>query len=991
MKSDPWKHAVRSFSLAEQHNLESVFTQSNGYLGIRGYAEEGITGAGSDPMQFVAGYFDRSPITRNTMVNMPTLRRIRIQLDGEKLDLGTGAVKDYRRTLDLRNAVSARAFTWTSPRGQVTKISFTSFLSYPRRHIHLTEITFQPVNWSGRVVLEDVFDGTGQTLHQTHFKVTGHGDLKNGHYCEIRTLTSRLNAVLACAYETIRPLEQTASMRDGSVVGKGLAFDVQRGKATRLRRYLAVATDFDRDAGQQELRARTLGYLSQAMRRGADALRKEQDDAWKKLWAMANVTIEGDSEREFKLRFSIFEMLQAYRPGDPRLSIGAKFLSGEHYSGHYFWDTDNFLTPFYLLTMPEAAQNLVEYRVRNLKGALLKAKSKKFKGAFYPWEACPMDGQENCPEWWQDKAATKPVYIPCGNIELHINAAVALAASHYLNVAGRTKPERKDIHRMLVEIARFWASRGAWEKGRYVIKNVIGPDEYHEYVDDNAYTNHTARWSIQKALLLVGAADNQLSAGRAAELQCCSSGAPSPEVLRKLGVTAKDVVAWQKIVAGIELGYDKARGILAQDRTFLSLPELDRSKFKPVIPLFRQGLSMEEIGHLQAIKQADVLALFHQLPFTYDFALMQRCWNYYEPRTVHDSNLSAGSHAVVSALLGRPADFQKYYDKVLNLDIGGESYNVVDGLHAANAGNAWSATIMGAAGIRWTQDALCCTPQLLAGWKSLRFSLIYRGRHLAFCLDRKNVTITCAKGRAMRLIVAGQLREVSGKAQPVRVSREPVAVVFDLDGVLVDSAVCHYRAWKKIADELGVKFDEKKNDLLRGVSRRESMMILLEGQLELPEDKLEFYMTKKNELYKQLVNEAGEELLLPGVKPFLSRLRTAGVKLAVGSSSKNTPALLKQAGLDQHYFDAVADGNDIVNSKPHPEVFLLAALRMGVKPGRCLCVEDAPAGIEAGHRAGMKTLGIGPADLGQRTWHRASIAETTPEDVFSFLAELGRT
>ena len=441
---------------------------------------------------------------------------------------------------------------------------------------------------------------------------------------------------------------------------------------------------------------------------------------------------------------------------------------------------------------------------------------------------------------------------------------------------------------------------------------------------------------------------------------------------------------------GIELGHDKAHGILAQDRTFLSLPELDRSKFKPVIPLFRQGLSMEQIGHLQAIKQADVLALFHQLPFTYDYALMHRCWDYYEPRTVHDSNLSAGSHAVVAALLGRKDDFQKYYDKVLNLDIGGESYNVVDGLHAANAGNAWSATVMGAAGIRWTEDALCCTPQLLPGWKSLRFSIIYRGRQLAFCIDGKNVTITCAKGRAMRLIVAGQLREVGAKAQTVKISREPVAVVFDLDGVLVDSAVCHYRAWKTIADELGVQFDEKKNDLLRGVSRRESMMIMLEGQMELPEDKLEFYMTKKNELYKQLVNESGEALLLPGVKPFLSRLRAAGVKLAVGSSSKNTPALLKQAGLDHHYFDAVADGNDIKNSKPHPEVFLLAAKRMGVKPTRCLCVEDAPAGIEAGHRAGMKTLGIGTADLGRCTWHREAIASTTPEDVFSFLAELGR-
>jgi beta-phosphoglucomutase len=665
---------------------------------------------------------------------------------------------------------------------------------------------------------------------------------------------------------------------------------------------------------------------------------------------------------EFKLRFSIFQMLQAYRPGDSRLSIGAKFLSGEHYSGHYFWDTDNFLTPFYLLTMPEAAQDLVEYRVRNLEGARAKARGKKFRGAFYPWEACPVDGRENCPEWWKDKAAQEPVYIPCGNIELHINAAVALSAARYLQVAGRPRPSRSRLHRMLVEIARFWASRGAWENGRFSIKNVIGPDEYHEYVDDNAYTNHTARWCLQKALSLPG--------------------------LRGLGVTAREEAAWRKIVDKIELGYDAARGILAQDRTFLSLPELDRSKFKPVIPLFRQGLSMEEIGRLQAIKQADVLALFHQLPFTYDHALMQRCWDYYEPRTVHDSNLSAGSHAVVAALLGRVPEFRTYYDKVLNLDIGGESYNVVDGLHAANAGNAWSATIMGAAGIRWTDDALCCTPRLLPEWRSLRFPLVYRGRRLDFRLDRRSVTVTCAGGRPLRLVISGQQHVIGGKAQVLRVSREPVAVVFDLDGVLVDSAVCHFRAWKKIADELGVKFDERRNDLLRGVSRRESLMILLDGQLELSEDKIQLYMAKKNDLYKQLVNEAGEELLLPGVKPFLSRLRAAGIKLAVASSSRNTPDLLKQAGLDRYYFDAVADGNDIRKSKPHPEVFLLAARRLGVRPNRCVCVEDAPAGIEAGRRAGMKTLGIGPAELGRCDWRRPSIAALTAEEMFGFLSNL---
>lgn len=960
---NPWLHQISGLSPADCHNLESVFTQSNGYLGIRGYEEEGVTGAGSDPMQFIAGFFARSPVTRNTMVNIPTLRRIRITLDGESLDPGTGKTENYTRSLDFRNALTVRSYEWLSPAGRRTIIRFASFLSYPHRHLHLTEISIRPLNWSGPVVLRDIFDGTGKTLGQKLYKMTGHGDLDSGHFCEMLARTTGLRAVMASEWELpASGSSMDSSAREGDTVGKAITCRAVQGKTLRLRRYAAVATDFDNDAGKADLRQRTFGYLHAGMQLGWGSLKAAQSSAWKNLWARADVRIAGDPVREFRLRFSIFQMLQAYRPGDSRLSIGAKFLSGEHYSGHYFWDTENFLTPFYLLTMPSAARNLVEYRLRNLDGARHKARSKNFPGAFYPWEACPIDGRENCPEWWQDKAASAPVAIPCGSIELHINSAVAMSAWNYLHVAGSPQPAPASIHAMLVAIARFWAGRGVWENGRYSIRNVIGPDEYHEHVDDNAYTNHTAAWCLRKAL------------------EAALAG-------RTPGVSGKEIRSWEKILEGMNYGYDAARGILAQDSTFLSLDEVDFSRFKPVVPLFRQ-ISMEEIGRLQAIKQADVLALFHLLPFEYDYALMQRCWEYYEPRTVHDSNLSAGSHAVVAALLGRQNEFEKYYDKVLALDIGGASYNVEDGLHAANAGNAWNATIIGAAGIRWTESELCCMPGLPEQWKSLAFGIHYRSRLLNFRITQKHLTVSAPEGRAVKMVVGGRRVTVGSAAQKLRLSLEPVAVVFDLDGVLVDSAVCHFEAWKQIADELGVPFDEKKNDLLRGVSRKESLMILLEGHLEPEPPQIERLLHRKNEFYKELVNKSGERLLLPGVKPFLTRLRTAGVRLAVASSSKNTPALMRQTGLDRFYFHAVADGNDIKQSKPDPEVFLLAARRIGVRPANCLCVEDAPAGIEAGRRAGMKTLGVGPADLDGCDWRRNSIAGLAPGEIFDILAAL---
>jgi beta-phosphoglucomutase len=958
-----WQHVITDYQPEAENNLETLFTQSNGYMGIRGYAEEGPSEATSDPMQFVAGYFDRSPVTRNTMVNLPTLRRIGITLNGEALDLSTGTLRDYTRTLDLRSAVSTRSFTWTSPRGRTTYVSFTSFLSYLHPHIHATAIVIKPENWSGTAHLEDVFDGSRPTLNQRHFDITQAGALPDGHLCVIRTRTSQLDAGLAAVYRTPAHADWGHPERDELSSRRRFAFPLRAGRSSRLYRYLGVTTDFDRDARHRPARARATTQAQRARSLGWTTLLKAQKDAWRTLWQQADVVVSGDPERQFKLRFSIFQLLQAYRSGDSRLSIGTKFLSGEHYSGHHFWDTDHFLTPFYLFTMPDAGRDLVAFRLRHLDGARLKAKEKKCKGAFYPWEACPFDGRENCPEWWQDKAATEPTHIPCGEIELHINTSVAMLAKRFLDLTNYTRPSRQEINALLIELARFWASRGVWENGRYRIKRVIGPDEYHEFVDDNAYTNHTARWNLQQALDAVS----------------------TPTAARRHKVTASEIAAWQAIVDGIELGIDPTRGLIAQDATFLSLPELDFSAYRGKGPLFRQ-MSIEEIGKHQAIKQADVLTLFHQLPFAYDHDLMQRCYDYYEPRTLHDSNLSAGSHAVAAALLRRRDDFVRYYDQVLDLDIGGQSYNVMDGLHAANAGNAWSATIMGAAGIRWTASELYCSPLLPEGWTALRFSIYYRGRRLTFKVKPNWVELDYPAGRDISLVVAGRRVRIGKPAGRLRLSTRPLAVVFDLDGVLVDSAICHYRAWQRIADDIGVAFDEKKNDLLRGVSRRESLMIMLGGQKALTEPEISDLLHRKNELYKKMIAAAGEALLLPGVKPFLSRLKLAGVKLAVASSSKNAPALLKQAGLDQYYFDAIAHGGHIKESKPHPEVFLLAAQQLGLPPADCLCVEDAPAGIESGHRAGMKTLGIGPADLGSCTWHRSSIAAIPADELFDLLA-----
>lgn len=210
------------------------------------------------------------------------------------------------------------------------------------------------------------------------------------------------------------------------------------------------------------------------------------------------------------------------------------------------------------------------------------------------------------------------------------------------------------------------------------------------------------------------------------------------------------------------------------------------------------------------------------------------------------------------------------------------------------------------------------------------------------------------------------------------------AVIFDLDGVIVSTDDCHYHAWKMLADEEEIYFDREINNRLRGISRMESLEIVLEkSQKEYTTvEKIEL-AERKNEYYKKLIMELTPNDILSGVMEFLEKLKKEQIKIAIGSSSKNTPIILKQIGLDKT-FDAVSDGNNITQSKPNPEVFIKAAEMLNVQPKECMIVEDADAGIEAGKRAGMKTLAVGAAKENMfADYKAASLAEA--DDIYEYI------
>jgi trehalose/maltose hydrolase-like predicted phosphorylase len=528
------------------------------------------------------------------------------------------------------------------------------------------------------------------------------------------------------------------------------------GSAVDLLRVAAVCTDFDEHPGTNQSRA--VAETARALADGWDLLLREQYEAWERRWDTADVRIDGCPHDQRRLRFCIYQLLQAYRGNDGRVSLGAKFMTGDHYAGHTFWDADLFDQPFYLYTTPAAARALAAFRVAGLEGAREKARLHVFRGAFYPWESDPT-GRENCPTWWFDPDVGESVRIPCGEVQIHINLAVVIGLYRYYEATSDEPFWREHAAPVILESARFlvsWADTDA--DGSAHIRGVIGPDEYHEYIDDNYYTNYLARWSIALALtLLADATDDARS-----------------RLVEHLGITDEELADWQRVHDRLHLPERRDLGILEVHDGFCDLPDLPPERFDLSNVLYNQ-VRPEELTRYRVLKQADLIALFAVLPGHFPSDLVARCWDYYTPLNRHDSSLSHGSHCRVALTLGRDREAYAHFQEVLNTDLAmGKRNSVKKGIHAANAGNAWNAAVLGFGGISVVDGALHCSPRLPRAWAGMRFPFVFRGRTLRFAVTHTALELEAEAGPELDVRIAGE--KISLGPHPLTVRRDLAAV-----------------------------------------------------------------------------------------------------------------------------------------------------------------------------------------------------------------------
>lgn len=968
---EPW--TVTEHTLDTEQNLrdETIFAVANGHIGMRGNFEEGYYGPLGTSLRgtYINGFYESAPIVygeetygsardRETMLNVADAQIIRIWLEDEPVHMFQGTLFGYWRQLDMRKGTVTRSIQWRSLEGREVEIIFERMASLDDPHLLLLRCTVKPMNFEGKIRFESEIDGnvvnqssSGDPRSGSSFSgpvLTTLEMRENQTYAGIMQRTRVTGFHVACAAEHKFSGGEYELETDASSgrVEKRFTVSAQPGDEFVLEKYVTYHASEEPNTG--DLWREGIRQLDEAMERGYDNYAAIQEGILDEFWLSADIVVEGDDALQQGLRFSAYHVFQSVGR-DGRTNMAAKGLTGEGYEGHYFWDTEMYVFPFFLHTEPEIARKLLDYRYYILPEARKRAEELNFKGALFPWRT--ISGEETS------------AYFPAGTAQLHINADIAHAIKLYNEAVDDPDYKYGNGLEILIETSRFFAGYGSFIPGRgFCINGVTGPDEYTALVNNNAYTNVMVQDQFEYTVQLLEEM-KEMHEGRCEEL--CD----------RLQVTDAEMGSWRKMAA--EMFIYRDQGMIGQDDSFLHKAPWDFANTpKEKYPLLLHYHPMDIYRH-QVLKQADLVLAFHVQPERFTLAEKARGYLYYEGLTTHDSSLSACVHSMVASELGYMDQAYEFFMETSRLDLDDTHGNVKDGIHAAAMAGSRLAIVNGFAGMKQDLDKLSFRPLLPGQWERCSFSVKWKGRRLYVNATQESTTYRLLEGDPIKLEHFGV--DVNLEEELTLPNRVLGAVLFDLDGVITDTAELHYQAWKDLADELGIPFDREHNEKLKGVDRMTSLKLILQnGDRTYSPEEMEKLAHSKNERYKELLTTLTPEALLPGVRKLLKALRRDGIRTALASASRNAPTVLDRLGVTD-LFDYVADAGAVALQKPDAEIFLNAAAGVGVHPLRCIGIEDAEAGVISIHRAGMPAVGIGTKEtLPDADHHVDSPADLTP-------------
>ncbi len=709
-----WILTKRGCDPAEALDDGNRFLIANGYLGVRGTVDE--AGVDACPAVNLAGVYDRNGDRWREPVNAPNGLFAKLFWNGEALALGEAEPLAHELRLDYRHGVFHRETDFDPVMLRGERIA-----SLREVHLLASRLTLRFAG-DGDALLRcgistKIWDINGP--HLFDFRLTGGETL----LCEARTGEKGIPVAVAQRIVSDPVCEERQESGEEGVF-RLLRIPAKAGQTVTLSVFAAVYTGLD----VKDPAAEALSLCRRAAVRGFEACLKESGEAWEEVWRRSAVELEGSAEAALAMHASQYYLNSIAPRHAGNLSIPARGLSGQTYKGAVFWDSEIFLFPMFVYTQPAIARSLLRYRIETLPGALKKAAEYGYRGAFYAWES-QEGGAEGCTDYnVVDVFTHRPVRTYFRDRQIHISADIAYALRQYYEITGDRSLLEQGGAEVILQCARFYLSRASChlDRDEADLADVIGPDEYHERVTNNAFTNQMAKYCVESALAL-----EEIFADRPDTLA---------RLLQKLDY-ASDWVLLRQLRERIREPRTRD-GVIEQFDGYFALEDCSLETVRGRLCHEREywGGDHGVAGHTQIIKQADVIALTALFPERFSDAEIAANWDYYEPRTEHGSSLSACMYALTACRIGRLDRAWELFLRSASVDLrgggkqwAGEIY--IGGTHPASNGGAWMIAALGFAGMRISRGQLTLRPRLPAQIKTLRFPISLNG-------ERRLVTVT---------------------------------------------------------------------------------------------------------------------------------------------------------------------------------------------------------------------------------------------------------
>ena len=738
---------MNDFSIENNDLLlnETIFHNANGYIGIRANFEEGYpetydTIRGS----YINGFYDIAEMKqaeslygmveeKQTMLNVVDSQGIQLVLDGEVFNMFEGTVIKSNRWVHMGEGYTGRMIQWRSPKGKEVEVVIKRMTSFYQLALFTVEYSVTALNFSGTIEFISSHEGQVMNYFNPHDpRVAGESfkhilpiDIRVEEGATyIRSQTSQSGLYVCTGVKNILSKEGSSEIHKAEHTATNkLKASIKKDETIVLNKY-TVFSDSIRNKNYEEQGRKEMEL---ALGVSLEELYGHQKCYLKKYWENCELEIEGDDDLSLAVQYNMYQLIQSVGK-DPYSNIAAKGLSGEGYEGHYFWDTEMYIQPFFTLTNPDISKSLIEYRYTILDSAREHATIMGHqKGALYPWRT--IAGKE-CSG-----------YFPSGSAQYHINGDIAHSIVDYYLATKDLQFIGEKGAEIIFETARLWMDAGNYHNGLFLINEVTGPDEYTCMVNNNYYTNVSAQYNLRWAAKFYKLLEQAGGLGT---------------LMGKLQLKESEIKEFQEAADAMFLPYDKELGINPQDDSFLSKAVWDiKSTPKDKFPLLLHYHPLYLYRH-QVCKQADTVLSHFVFEDAQSLETIRRSFAYYEKVTTHDSSLSTCIFSIVASRLGLEEKAYDYFGNSAKLDLFNLHQNTKDGIHTANMGGNYMAIVYGFAGLRLKEDGLSFDPSLPSKWTQYTVNINYEGSKIRVVVKRDETIFTLLSGDTKAIKVYGK-------------------------------------------------------------------------------------------------------------------------------------------------------------------------------------------------------------------------------------------